>query len=146
MKAGSAVRGARQIHRSHKNGRLWRILFSKWVKADALPGLRRFRVDAVLEPSPDRRDVARLADARGIVDCGHKGPRGQLAHPWNCHQPAAGRGGLVSRPGRPLGFMGGNYEVSIPGVGLFFVEIHTLGGSVPVHRFWIQLDCPLICW
>jgi hypothetical protein len=53
---------------------------------------------------------------------------------------------FVTRPGRPLGFRGGNYEVSIPGVGLFFVEIHTLGGSVPVHRFWIQLDCPLICW
>jgi hypothetical protein len=51
-----------------------------------------------------------------------------------------------TRHGRPMGFVGLNYEVSIPGIGLFFVEIHTLGGSMPVHRFLIHLDCPLICW
>jgi hypothetical protein len=51
-----------------------------------------------------------------------------------------------TRHGRPMGFVGVNYEVSIPGIGLFFVEIHTLGGSMPVHRFLIHLDCPLICW
>ena len=43
------------------------------------------------------------------------------------------------RPGRPMGFVGVNYEVSIPGIELFFVEIHTLGGSAPVRRFLIQL-------
>src|ERR1700693_189406 len=36
-------------------------------------------------------DISRSADARRIVDCGHKGERGQLTDPWECHQPTAGR-------------------------------------------------------
>jgi threonine dehydrogenase-like Zn-dependent dehydrogenase len=45
----------------------------------------------------------------------------------------------ATRPGRPIGFVGVNYEVSIPGIGLFFVKIYTLGGPVPVRRLLIQL-------
>ena len=45
-----------------------------------------------------------------------------------------------------MGIVGVNCEVSIRGIGLFFVEIHTLSGSVPVHRFLIQQVCPLMCW
>jgi hypothetical protein len=38
-----------------------------------------------------------------------------------------------------MGFVGANDEVSIPGNWLFFVEIHTFGGSAPTRRLLIQL-------
>jgi hypothetical protein len=38
-------------------------------------------------------DVSGSAHARGTVDCGHKGERGQLADPSDCYQLAAGRRG-----------------------------------------------------
>jgi threonine dehydrogenase-like Zn-dependent dehydrogenase len=41
----------------------------------------------------------------------------------------------ATRGGGHLGFVGVNYEVSIPGMELFFAGIHTLGGPAPVRRF-----------
>ena len=38
-----------------------------------------------------------------------------------------------------MGFVGVNYEVHIPGMELFFAEIHMLGGPAPVRRFLPEL-------
>jgi threonine dehydrogenase-like Zn-dependent dehydrogenase len=45
----------------------------------------------------------------------------------------------ATRGGGHLGFVGVNYEVSIPGMELFFAGIHTLGGPAPVRRFLPEL-------
>jgi threonine dehydrogenase-like Zn-dependent dehydrogenase len=41
----------------------------------------------------------------------------------------------ATRGGGHLGYVGVNYDVTIPGIGLFFAGIHTLGGPAPVRRF-----------
>jgi threonine dehydrogenase-like Zn-dependent dehydrogenase len=41
----------------------------------------------------------------------------------------------AARPGGHLGFVGVNYEVKIPGIELFFANIHLHGGPAPVRRF-----------
>jgi threonine dehydrogenase-like Zn-dependent dehydrogenase len=41
----------------------------------------------------------------------------------------------ATRPGGHLGFVGLNYEVKIPGMELFFADIHIHGGPAPVRRF-----------
>lgn len=41
----------------------------------------------------------------------------------------------ATRPGGHLGYVGINYDVTIPGIGLFFAEIHVHGGPAPVRRF-----------
>jgi threonine dehydrogenase-like Zn-dependent dehydrogenase len=41
----------------------------------------------------------------------------------------------ATRPGGHLGFVGVNYDVSIPGISLFFAGIHVEGGPAPVRRF-----------
>ncbi len=41
----------------------------------------------------------------------------------------------ATRPGGHMGFVGVNYGVQIPGLELFFSEIHTLGGPAPVRRY-----------
>ena len=41
----------------------------------------------------------------------------------------------ATRPGGHMGFVGVNYGVQIPGLDLFFSEIHTLGGPAPVRRY-----------
>src|SRR5436309_5344545 len=45
----------------------------------------------------------------------------------------------ATRPGGHMGFVGVNYEVHIPGMELFFAEIHMLGGPAPVRRFLPEL-------
>ncbi len=45
----------------------------------------------------------------------------------------------ITRPGGHMGFVGVNYEVQIPGIEMFFAEIHTLGGPAPVRRFLPEL-------
>ena len=45
----------------------------------------------------------------------------------------------ATRPGGHMGFVGVNYEVLIPGMELFFAEIHMLGGPAPVRRFLPEL-------
>ena len=34
-----------------------------------------------------------------------------------------------------MGFVGVNHDVSIPGIDLFFADIHVHGGPAPVRRF-----------
>ena len=41
----------------------------------------------------------------------------------------------ATRPGGHMGFVGVNYEVTIPGPDLFFAGIHVHGGPAPVRRF-----------
>src|ERR687895_1768537 len=41
----------------------------------------------------------------------------------------------ATRPGGHLGFVGVNYDVKIPGIDLFFADIHLHGGPAPVRRF-----------
>jgi threonine dehydrogenase-like Zn-dependent dehydrogenase len=41
----------------------------------------------------------------------------------------------ATRGGGHLGYVGVNYDVTIPGIQLFFAGIHTLGGPAPVRRF-----------
>lgn len=41
----------------------------------------------------------------------------------------------ATRPGGHMGFVGVNYDVSIPGIELFFAGIHLHGGPAPVRRF-----------
>src|SRR5437764_152214 len=42
---------------------------------------------------------------------------------------------IATRPGGHMGFVGVNYDVSIPGIDLFFADIHLHGGPAPVRRF-----------
>jgi threonine dehydrogenase-like Zn-dependent dehydrogenase len=41
----------------------------------------------------------------------------------------------ATRGGGHLGYVGVNYEVKIPGIELFFANIHLHGGPAPVRRF-----------
>ena len=41
----------------------------------------------------------------------------------------------ATRGGGHLGYVGVNFDVTIPGIELFFAGIHTLGGPAPVRRF-----------
>ena len=41
----------------------------------------------------------------------------------------------ITRGGGHLGYVGVNYDVTIPGIDLFYAGIHTLGGPAPVRRF-----------
>ena len=45
----------------------------------------------------------------------------------------------ATRPGGHVGFVGVNYDVAIPGPGLFFAGIHLHGGPAPVRRFLPEL-------
>jgi threonine dehydrogenase-like Zn-dependent dehydrogenase len=45
----------------------------------------------------------------------------------------------ATRPGGHVGFVGVNYEVTLPGPQLFFSQIHLLGGPAPVRRYLPQL-------
>src|SRR2546421_647576 len=45
----------------------------------------------------------------------------------------------ATRPGGHMGFVGVNYEVNIPGIELFFSDIHVHGGPAPVRRFLPEL-------
>jgi threonine dehydrogenase-like Zn-dependent dehydrogenase len=40
-----------------------------------------------------------------------------------------------TRPGGHMGFVGVSHDVALPGLELFFAEIHMLGGPAPVRRF-----------
>ncbi|WP_245647802.1 zinc-dependent alcohol dehydrogenase family protein [Micromonospora rosaria] len=45
----------------------------------------------------------------------------------------------ATRGGGHLGYVGVNYDVTIPGIQLFFAGIHTLGGPAPVRRYLPEL-------
>jgi threonine dehydrogenase-like Zn-dependent dehydrogenase len=45
----------------------------------------------------------------------------------------------ATRPGGHMGFVGVTHGVQLPGLELFFAEVHLLGGPAPVRRFLPQL-------
>ncbi|HYY97512.1 MAG TPA: hypothetical protein VE642_02925, partial [Pyrinomonadaceae bacterium] len=44
-----------------------------------------------------------------------------------------------ARPGGHVGFVGVTHGVEIPGLELFYSEVHLLGGPAPVRRFLPEL-------
>jgi threonine dehydrogenase-like Zn-dependent dehydrogenase len=49
-----------------------------------------------------------------------------------------------TRPGGHVGFVGVSHGVALPGLELFFAEVHLLGGPAPVRRFLPEL-IDLVC-
>jgi threonine dehydrogenase-like Zn-dependent dehydrogenase len=41
----------------------------------------------------------------------------------------------ATRPGGHMGFVGVNHQVQVPGMEIFFAQIHMLGGPAPVRRY-----------
>jgi threonine dehydrogenase-like Zn-dependent dehydrogenase len=44
-----------------------------------------------------------------------------------------------TRPGGHVGFVGVTHGVELPGLELFFAEVHLLGGPAPVRRYLPEL-------
>ncbi len=95
---------------------------------------------------PERQELARFYGATDIVE--ERGDEGvakikELTDGLGAHSVIEAVGTQQSfmqavgatRGGGHLGYVGVNYEVSIPGIELFFAGIHTLGGPAPVRRF-----------
>ncbi len=95
---------------------------------------------------PERQELARFYGATDIVE--ERGDEGvakikELTGGLGAHSVIEAVGTQQSfmqavgatRGGGHLGYVGVNYEVSIPGIDLFFAGIHTLGGPAPVRRF-----------
>jgi threonine dehydrogenase-like Zn-dependent dehydrogenase len=95
---------------------------------------------------PERQELARFYGATDIVT--ERGDEGvnkikELTGGLGAHSVIEAVGTQESfmqavgatRGGGHLGYVGVNYEVSIPGIELFFAGIHTLGGPAPVRRF-----------
>jgi threonine dehydrogenase-like Zn-dependent dehydrogenase len=104
---------------------------------------------------PERQQLARFYGATDIVE--ERGDEGvarikELTNGLGAHSVIEAVGTQEStmqaigatRPGGHMGFVGVNYDVSIPGIDLFFAGIHVHGGPAPVRRFLpdlIQLIC-----
>lgn len=97
-----------------------------------------------------RQELARYYGATDIVD--ERGDAGvekikQLTNGLGAHSVIEAVGTQESfmqavgatRGGGHLGYVGVNYDVTIPGIELFFAGIHTLGGPAPVRRFLPEL-------
>jgi len=95
---------------------------------------------------PERQELARFYGATDIVT--ERGDAGvarikELTNGLGAHSVIEAVGTRESfmqavgatRPGGHLGFVGVNHGVAIPGLELFFAEIHTHGGPAPVRRF-----------
>lgn len=95
---------------------------------------------------PERQALARFYGATDIVE--ERGDEGvarikELTNGLGAHSVIEAVGTQESfmqavgatRGGGHLGYVGVNYDVSIPGLELFFAGIHTLGGPAPVRRF-----------
>ncbi len=98
----------------------------------------------------DRQQLAREFGATDIVT--ERGDAGvakikDMTHGLGAHsvieavgtQEAFMQAVHATRPGGHMGFVGVNYGVQIPGLELFFAEIHLLGGPAPVRRFLPEL-------
>jgi threonine dehydrogenase-like Zn-dependent dehydrogenase len=94
----------------------------------------------------DRQELARFYGATDIVE--ERGEEGvarikELTDGLGAHsvieavgtQEAFMQSVQVTRAGGHLGYVGVNYEVQIPGIDLFFADIHLHGGPAPVRRF-----------
>ena len=95
---------------------------------------------------PQRQELARSYGATDIVE--ERGDEGvakvkELTGGLGAHSVIEAVGTQESfmqavgatRGGGHLGYVGVNYDVTIPGIELFFAGIHTLGGPAPVRRF-----------
>ncbi|MFE1836407.1 zinc-dependent alcohol dehydrogenase family protein [Streptomyces sviceus] len=99
---------------------------------------------------PERQKLARYYGATDIVE--ERGKAGiakikELTNGLGAHsvieavgtQEAFMQAVGATRGGGHLGYVGLNYDVTIPGIELFFAGIHTLGGPAPVRRFLPEL-------
>ncbi len=95
---------------------------------------------------PERQALARFYGATDIVE--ERGEEGvakvkELTDGLGAHsvieavgtQDAFEQAIDATRPGGHLGFVGVNHDVKIPGIDLFFADIHLHGGPAPVRRF-----------
>jgi threonine dehydrogenase-like Zn-dependent dehydrogenase len=95
---------------------------------------------------PNRQELARFYGATDIVE--ERGDAGvakikELTGGLGAHSVIEAVGTQEStmqainatRPGGHMGFVGVNYDVTIPGIDLFFAGIHVHGGPAPVRRF-----------
>ncbi len=95
---------------------------------------------------PERQKLARFYGATDIVE--ERGDEGvakikELTNGLGAHsvieavgtQESTMQAIKATRPGGHMGFVGVNYEVNIPGIELFFANIHVHGGPAPVRRF-----------
>ena len=95
---------------------------------------------------PERQELARFYGATDIIE--ERGDEGvakikELTNGLGAHSVIEAVGTQEStmqaigstRPGGHMGFVGVNYDVSIPGIDLFFADIHVHGGPAPVRRF-----------
>ncbi len=99
---------------------------------------------------PERQKLARFYGATDIV--AERGDEGvartrELTGGLGAHsvieavgtQEATMQAVGATRPGGHMGFVGVNHDVSIPGIDLFFANIHVHGGPAPVRRFLPEL-------
>src|SRR2546429_1058061 len=95
---------------------------------------------------PERQRLARFYGATDIVE--ERGNEGvakikELTNGLGAHsvieavgtQESTMQAIKATRPGGYMGFVGVNYEVNIPGMELFFSDIHVHRGPAPVRRF-----------
>src|SRR5688572_20329926 len=116
---------------------LMAILAAKQLGAERIIAMSRH---------PERQKLARFYGATDIVK--ERGDEGvakikELTNGLGAHSVIEAVGTHEStmqainatRGGGHLGFVGVNYEVKIPGIELFFANIHLHGGPAPVRRF-----------
>ena len=116
---------------------LMAILASKQLGAERIIAMSRHA---------DRQALARFYGATDVVE--ERGDEGvakikELTGGLGAHSVIEAVGTQESfmqavgatRGGGHLGYVGVNYDVTIPGIELFFAGIHTLGGPAPVRRF-----------
>jgi threonine dehydrogenase-like Zn-dependent dehydrogenase len=114
----------------------------------AVLAARQLGADRIIAMSrhPERQKLARYYGADDIVE--ERGDEGvarikDLTGGLGAHSVVEAVGTQESfmqavgatRGGGHLGYVGLNYDVSIPGIELFFACIHALGGPAPVRRF-----------
>lgn len=114
----------------------------------AVLAAKRLGADRIIAMSrhPERQALARLYGATDIVE--ERGDEGvakikELTNGLGAHSVIEAVGTQEStmqainatRPGGHMGFVGVNYDVTIPGIDLFFAGIHAHGGPAPVRRF-----------
>ncbi|ROZ63361.1 IMP dehydrogenase [Kocuria soli] len=120
---------------------LMAILAAKQLGAERIIAMSRH---------PQRQELARYYGATDIVE--ERGDDGvakinELTDGLGAHSVIEAVGTQESfmqavgatRGGGHLGYVGVNYDVTIPGIQLFFAGIHTLGGPAPVRRFLPEL-------
>jgi threonine dehydrogenase-like Zn-dependent dehydrogenase len=116
---------------------LMAILAAKHLGAERIIAMSRH---------PQRQELARFYGATDIVE--ERGDEGvakikELTGGLGAHSVVEAVGSQeafmqavgATRGGGHLGYVGVNYDVTIPGIELFFAGIHTLGGPAPVRRF-----------